>query len=137
MPGLSGAITRLESLGIDFKSGTAELAVKDSAKLDAALRNNGEQVKTLFSSKPDGLVARLDAFITKVTGSTGTLTTQTESFAKQNKGIDEQIAAMDRRIAQQKAQLESSFIHMEEAQSNIQRQLAALTNSFGGSSSSK
>ena len=137
VPGLSGAITRLESLGIDFKSGTAELAVKDSAKLDAALRNNGEQVKTLFSSKPDGLVARLDAFITKVTGSTGTLTTQTESFAKQNKGIDEQIAAMDRRIAQQKAQLESSFIHMEEAQSNIQRQLAALTNSFGGSSSSK
>lgn len=137
VPGLTGAVTRLEGLGIDFKSGTAELEVKDSAKLDAALRSNADQVKTLFSSKPDGLAARLEAYINKVTGSTGTLTTQTESFAKQNKSIDEQIVAMDRRIAQQKAQLEASFIHMEEAQSNIQRQLAALTNAFGTTSASK
>jgi hypothetical protein len=37
---------------------------------------------------------------------------------------------MDRRLAQQKAQLEQSFIQMEQAQANIQRQLSALTNSF-------
>jgi len=131
VPGLSGSIQRLESIGIDFKSSSSILEVKDSGKLDAALRDHGSDVRTLFSDTTNGLSKRLDSFITQITGTTGTLTTQTASIAKQSKSIDEQISAMDRRLAQQKTLLEQGFIRMESAQSNIQSQLSALNNAFG------
>jgi flagellar hook-associated protein 2 len=134
VPGLTGTISRLESIGIDFKSGTSELEVKDGSKLDAALRTNPTDVRTLFSSKPDGLVARLDSYISRTTGSSGSIATQTASLTKQSKSIDEQIAAMERRIASQKELLTQNFIKMEEAQSMIQSQLTALNNAFGTSS---
>jgi flagellar hook-associated protein 2 len=135
VPGLTGSIQRLESLGIDFKSGTSELEIKDGGKLEAALRDNAEAVRTLFSDSTDGLAKRLDGFITRITGTSGTLTTQTTTLAKQSTSIDAQIAAMDRRLAQQKALLEQSFIRMESAQSNLQNQLTALNNAFGTSQS--
>ena len=131
VPGLSGSIQRLESIGIDFKSSSSILEIKDSGKLDAALRDHGNDVQTLFSDTSTGLSKRLNSFITQITGTTGTLTTQTASIAKQSKSIDEQIAAMDRRLAQQKTLLEQGFIRMESAQSNIQSQLSALNNAFG------
>lgn len=135
VPGLTGSVQRLESIGIDFKSGTSELEIKDGAKVDAALRDSGPAVRTLFSDSGAGLAKRLDTFITRITGSTGTLTTQAGTLAKQSKSIDVQIAAMDRRLAQQKQLLEQGFIRMEKAQSTIQTQLAALNNAFGGNSS--
>jgi flagellar hook-associated protein 2 len=135
VPGLTGTIQRLESLGIDFKSGTNELELKDSAKLDAAIAAHGDEVRALFTKADTGLAARLNEYVTRVTGTSGTLATQMERIAKENKGIDEQNANMERHLAQQKSLLESSFIRMEEAQSKIQSQLAALTNAFGGSSS--
>ena len=136
VPGLSGAIQRLEGIGIDFKSGGAQLEIKDSAKLNTALATKGNAVRALFGSTPDGLVARLDSYLEKMTGTTGTLTTQTATLSRQSRGIDEQIATMDRRLAQQRLLLEQSFISMETAQSRIQSQLTALTNAFGSKSSS-
>ena len=94
-------------------------------------------MRTLFSSSPDGLATRLAAFLTQVTGATGTIATQTTSLASQGKSLDEQIAAMERHLVQQQALLEKSFIQMESAQSAIQSQLAALNNAFGNNSSSK
>ena len=137
VPGLSGSIQRLESIGIDFTSGTNTLTVKDSAKLDAALATNGEGVKALFTNTTDGLATRLNAYLTQVTGTTGTIATQTTSLTNQGKTLDDQIASMERHLAQQKTLLENSFIQMESAQSAIQSQLSALNNAFGSSSSSK
>jgi flagellar hook-associated protein 2 len=136
VPGLTGAIQRLEGIGIDFKSGSSELEVKDGAKLDAALRDNAADVRTLFSSSATGLAARLTTYLTQVTGTTGTIATQTATLTKDSKSIDEQIAAIERRITQQREILTQNFIKMEEAQSRIQSQLQALTNAFGGSSAS-
>jgi flagellar hook-associated protein 2 len=135
VPGLTGTIQRLEGLGIDFKTGSSEIEIKDSSKLDAALSNNPNEVRTLFSTKPDGFVARLDTYLDQVTGTSGTIATQTATLTRQSKDIDEQIAAMERRITQQRELLTQNFIKMEEAQSRIQSQLQALTNAFGGSSS--
>ena len=131
VPGLTGAIQRLEGMGIDFKSGSSQLEVKDGTKLNSALATNATDVRTLFSSKPNGLVARMDSYLTQVTGTTGTLTTQSDTISRQAKTIDEQISAMDRRLSQQRTLLEQSFISMETAQSRIQSQLAALTSAFG------
>jgi len=137
VPGLTGTIQRLESIGIDFSSGSNILAVRDSSKLDAALTSQAEDVRALFSTGASGLASRLDAFLTQVTGSTGTIATQTTTLASQSKSLDEQIAKMERHILQQQALLEKSFIQMESAQSQIQSQLAALNNAFGDNSSKK
>lgn len=130
VPGLSEGFQRLESIGIDFQSGSNSLEVKNPAKLEAALRDNPEKVTALIANKPDGVMARLDSYLTQVTGASGVMAAQTGAIARQSANLDGQISAMDRRLAQQKAQLEQSFIQMEQAQSNIQRQLSALTNSF-------
>jgi flagellar hook-associated protein 2 len=134
VPGLAGSIQRLEGIGIDFKTGTSELEIKDGGKLDAALRDSSPDVRKLFSDSGDGLVKRLDSFITRVSGTSGTLSTQATTLTKQGTSIDEQIAAMDRRLAQQKALLEQGFIRMEETQANLQSQLASLNNAFGAGS---
>ena len=136
VPGLTGNIRRLESIGIDFTSGTNNLAIKDSAKLDAALANNASEVSTLFSDSTNGLATRLNTYLTQVTGSTGLIATQQTTLTNQNKSLDEQIATMQRHLDQQQALLQKSFIRMESAQSAIQSQLTALNNAFGLTSSS-
>ncbi|MEQ1854400.1 MAG: flagellar filament capping protein FliD [Chthoniobacteraceae bacterium] len=136
VPGLSGTIQRLENLGIDFSGTKNELVVKDGTKLDAALTGSADQVRELFSNSTNGLAARLNSFLSIVTGTTGTLATQTSSLSSQGKSLDAQIAAMERHIGQQQRLLEQSFIRMESAQAQIQNQLASLANAFGGSNSS-
>ena len=88
VPGLSSSVQRLENLGIDFKSGTNELEIKDSTKLDTALRDHSDDVSTLVRSKPNGLVARIDTFVSNITAATGTLTTQTQTLARQATSLD-------------------------------------------------
>jgi flagellar capping protein FliD len=48
------------------------------------------------------------------------------TLADRNKAIDERIVEMERRLEFTQSALESSFIAMENAQSNIQSQSAAL-----------
>ncbi len=134
VPGLSGTIRRLEGLGIDFKTGTSQLEIKNAAALDTALASNPSDVKTLFTDSTNGLVTKLDAYLTQTIGSSGIIATQSQNLTKQSSAIDDQIAVMERRIAQEQAQLEQSFVRMEQAQSQLQSQLASLTNAFGNSS---
>lgn len=135
VPGLTGAVKRLADIGIDFKSDTSNLEVKDSAKLDTALTNNADKVAAIFNTSSTGLSAQLDAYVNRVTGTGGLLASLTESLNKQSTSIDEQIARLTARIAEDRARMEASFIAMEQAQSNIQLQLTALNNAFGSDSS--
>jgi flagellar hook-associated protein 2 len=137
VPGLTGVVRRLENIGIDFKSGSSKLEVKNSTALDSALSSNPADVKALFTDSSNGLVTKLDAYLTQTIGTGGVIATQTQNLNKQSSGIDDQIAAMERRIAAEQAQLEQSFVRMEQAQSQLQSQLASLTNAFGNNNSSK
>ena len=128
--GLSGTIKRLEQLGIDFKSGTAELEIKDSAKLDAALANKPTEVKAFFSTTTTGFSAKIKTFLDATTATTGSLATQQTALNNGNTSIDAQIINIQRRLDQQRELLTSSFIAMEIAQSKLQQQSSALTNSF-------
>lgn len=136
VPGLSGVVSRLESLGIDFKPGSSQLEISDSGALDNALSGNAADVKKLFTDSSNGLVTRLDAYLTQMVGAGGIIATQTQNLSKQSSGIDEQVAAMERRILAEQAQLEASFVRMEQVQSQLQSQLASLTNAFGSGSNS-
>ncbi|MBL9210724.1 MAG: flagellar filament capping protein FliD [Opitutaceae bacterium] len=130
--GMTGTITRLESLGIDFKAGTNNLEVKDATKLEAALRDKPAEVDAFFHTATTGFAAKFKSFLTTV----GTMnTTQQSNLNKSNAGIDTQIADLERRLVQQRSILESAFIAMESAQQKLQSQQAALANAFSSSSS--
>jgi flagellar hook-associated protein 2 len=125
--GLAGSITRLDSLGIDFKAGTNSLEIKDSARLEAALANRSAEVDEFFHTASTGFAAQFKTFLTRVGANN---TTQQKNLNTSNTNIDSQIADMERRLAQQRSMMESAFIAMESAQSRLQSQQTALTNAF-------
>lgn len=132
--GVSGTIQRLESLGIDFTPGTDQLAIRDSTKLDTALRDHSSDVESFFKTASTGFAARIDSFATTILGtgtsSTGLLNTQKRTLNTSNTSIDKQIADIERRLVSQRSQLEAGFIAMERAQSTTQQQQQQLGNLF-------
>ena len=132
--GLSGTISRLENLGIDFTSGTSQLAIKDGTKLDTALRDKAGDVASFFQTASTGLTAQVQTFLTKISAQNGT---QQDQLSKDNTDIDAQIATIQRRLDQQRAALTASFVAMESAQSLLKTQSDALTKAFSTTSSSK
>jgi flagellar hook-associated protein 2 len=128
--GLSGTISRLEHLGIDFTSTTSKLEIKDSTKLDAALRDRSADVDAFFRTASTGFTAKFKTFLTGI----GTAnTTQQTNLNKNNISLDTQIADLERRLAQQREIMTSAFISMETAQSKLQTQQAALSKAFSSS----
>lgn len=125
--GLSGTITRLENLGIDFKPGTSELQVTNGTKLDAALRDNSSDVSAFFQTATTGFAAKFGTFLTTVTGQN---TTQQKNLNRTNSSLGKQIADIERRLAQQRSVMEAAFISMENSQSTLQTQQSALTRAF-------
>ncbi|HEU5081150.1 MAG TPA: flagellar filament capping protein FliD [Opitutaceae bacterium] len=138
--GVSGTISRLESLGIDFASGTSNLTVKDSTKLDAALRDHPSDVASFFAKSDGGFAKRISDFATTIVGtgtsSTGLLNVQKNNLTNANTSIDAQIATIQRQLDAEKQRLTDSFIAMESAQSTISQQQSALTKAFSTTSSS-
>jgi len=136
--GLGGSIKRLENLGIDFVAGTSTLSVKNASKLDGALRDFAPEIETFFNQASTGFAAKFDSFITStigLTGTGGTLGSQSAQLNKNSTGIDEQIATIERRLVQRRAQMEAGFIAMETAQARMQQMQSQLTNAFSSNSS--
>lgn len=125
--GLSGTITRLENLGIDFKPGTSELQIANGTKLDTALRDNSSEVNAFFQTATTGFAAKFGSFLTTVTGQN---TNQQKNLNRTNSSLDKQIADIERRLAQQRSIMEAAFVSMESAQSTLQTQQSALTRAF-------
>ncbi len=139
VPGLSSTMNRLESLGIDFAGTEATLVVKDSAKLDAALRDRPSDVSALFRQASTGLSDRLETLFTSYVGQfggSGLLGGQRTNLTQGNASLTQQIADLDRRLVQRREQLQAGFIAMETAQSLIQQMQSQLTNAFSTTSSS-
>lgn len=140
VPGLEGAISRLDNLGIDFTGTSTNLAIKDPDKLDAALNNNPAQVAAFFQQASTGFVARMETLFGSYVGplgSSGLLGSQRTAITKENASLTQQISDLDRRLVQRRSQLEAGFIAMEKAQSMIQQMQSQLSNAFPATSSSK
>ncbi len=138
VPGLDGAIARLDHLGIDFNGTSSTLMVKDAAKLDAALRNRPEQVQAFFRQAGTGFAARLEGLFSSFVGpfgGAGLLGGQRNQLSSGNSSLTQQIADLDRRLAQRRSQLEGGFIAMERAQATIQQMQSQLSRAFPMNSS--
>jgi flagellar hook-associated protein 2 len=121
--GLTGSIKRLADIGIDFKSGTNELAIEDDDAFEEALTNNTTQIESFFSTDSTGFAAKLDTFVEKVTDLNKD---QEDRLNKSNDSLDDQIEAIERRLEQQRELMTSAFTAMETAQSKIKQQQSAI-----------
>lgn len=134
--GLSGTLTRLESLGFVSNGYDDALSTTALSGLDNALATNLPGLKDLFSNTSTGLAVQLDSFLTSTIGEKGSLLAHQTNLTKQSTDIDTQISAMESQILVYQQQLTDGFVAMEVARSKINQQLAYLTKTFFGSSSS-
>jgi flagellar hook-associated protein 2 len=125
--GLSGTINRLENLGIDFDS-DGRLSVKDSDKLDTALRDHSGDVEEFFQTSNTGFAAKFTALVSKLHDDDDG---QQERLNASNKDIDRQIADLQRRLDAERQRMTDAFVQMETMQSQLKSQSDALTRSFG------
>jgi flagellar hook-associated protein 2 len=132
---LTGAIQRLESIGITTSGENNNLTLSNTAKLDAALAGDLDDVKALFTHESSGLAVKLAAYLERTVGDHGTLSEKQNNLDRQVADIDEQISEQERMVQSSRAQLIASFTAMETAQQRINQQLQFLAQRFGSSSS--
>lgn len=125
--GVTGDITRLDDLGIDFEGTTSNLRIKDSGKLLAALGDKPEDVESFFMAPTGGIVTRFYSYLGDLASSGRS---QSSRLGENNSDLDEQIATLQSRLEQEREQLTNSFIRMLDAQSLAQSQNTYLTNTF-------
>ncbi len=130
VPSLTGAVKRLQDMGIDFKTDSSELEIADEEAFTDALKDFPDAVATVFTDSTDGVATSMQAFIDGYVASNGILDTQRDLLNERTRKLDEQIIAMERTIEFKTGVLQQSFLQMEIAQSKINQQLQALNNSF-------
>jgi flagellar hook-associated protein 2 len=136
--GLSGTIDQLDDLGIDFRSGTDKLEIKDTAKFNSALNTNASSVMEFFTDSTHGIGAAFGSFFSSSLGTTtskGSLTYMIDDLTAANKSIDSQIETINKRLAEQRTILEESFSRMEDASAKSTSLLTLLSKNFFSSSS--
>lgn len=132
--GISGSTTvkQLNDLGIDFAAGSNSLQLKDSTKLENALKNNSADVTNMFTSS-SGFVANYKSYLTTILGdgtNTGSLQYQTNTLTNANKSMDTQIEQITARLEQQRSVLTAQFMAMQTYQSKANQIMATLSKSF-------
>lgn len=136
--GLSGTVSRLADLGIDFSSTSRLLTVKDSGKLQTALETKTADVEAFFSTATTGFASKMDTYLNTLTGSSGStsaVTSMSDRLLNNNASIDKQIAQIERQLEAEKARLTAGFQAMQAAQSNAQAIIKTLQNSFDNNKS--
>ena len=135
LSGLSSAFKQLETIGISSNGNDNTLAVAADGALDDALSENLTSLKELFTNSTQGLGVQLDTFLEATIGDEGSLISRQDNLDKQSLSIDTQIVDQEKLVQSHRAQLITSFLAMESAQSRVNQQLSFLSQRFGGTSS--
>jgi len=128
--GGSGTLDQLAKLGIQTNGKDNTIQLSDSTALDTALAGNLNAVRNLFADATNGVAVKLDNYLTKTIGDSGTIINHQASLTKQSSSIDAQIANLEKTIATDSAQWTKAFQAMETAQAQITQQLTYLTQSI-------
>ena len=130
MTGLTGTITRLESIGYTSSGYSNQISLSSSSDLDTALRENLGQVKSLFTTETYGLGTSMYTYLDSLLDDDGSLATTQTNLTNQVKSIDQQIADHERRVQMNRDTLIRSFVNMEQAQSKINNDMSFLMSRF-------
>lgn len=134
--GLGTVLNQLEDMGIVSNGNDNTLKLDDETKLDAALANHLTTVETLFTDPTNGLAVKLNDYLEKTAGESGSLVGKQDNLIRAATDIDTQIADMERIILSNRQRMVDSFVAMETAQSLLNQQLKFLEQRFGTSSTS-
>lgn len=124
--GLSGTISMLSDLGIQTNGQDNTLKVTDPTALSNALTNNLSGVQSFFSDPTNGWVNKVNTFITNTIGDNGTIPNHQASLTLQTNNLTTQIANLEKKITSDSAHWTSEFQAMEQAESQINQQMAYL-----------
>jgi len=137
--GLSGTISRLADMGIDFSGTSSQLVVRDGSKLDNALANKPNDVAAFFNTASTGFAAKMGSYLSTLLDSQGTgtnsaLVSMENTLTAQNSNIDTQIAQIQRQLDSEKERMTAGFQAMQAAQANAKSMMDLLKNTFSSSS---
>jgi flagellar hook-associated protein 2 len=125
--GLTSDIKTLGSLGIDSNGQNNTLTLSDSSTLDDALTSNLSAVESFFSDTTNGVAAKLNNYITNLTGTNGDLTNHQASLTQQYGNIGTQITNLETKITSDKTKWTSEFTAMDVAESKTSQELTYLS----------
>jgi flagellar hook-associated protein 2 len=126
VPGLSGAISMLSSLGIQTNGQNNTLSV-DTTTLNSVISTNLNSVQQLFNSPTNGLATQFNNYINNAIGTNGTITNHQASLSQQNTALSTQIANLETKITADTATWTSEFEAMETAESQATQELTYLS----------
>ena len=100
----------------------------DPSKLDAALTDHPDDVRTLFSDTTNGFGKLASSALDTFTNETnGRLTLQINALQASGETLQKRIDAFDAQLEVRKTRLELQFTNMETALNNLQSQQTALS----------
>lgn len=140
----NSSITMLSQLGISTKSAAGGGADSsrlrgyleiDEKKLDVALKNSIESIKTLFGSDIDGdliidsgVAFSLDTQMTPYVRTGGIFSTRTNGLASRISNSEKKIARFDEQLETKEADLKNKYGKMEGALNSLQNQSNSISN---------
>ena len=130
LSGLTGSITRLDTMGIASNGYDDALSTTGISALDTALANNPASIKDFFSNSTSGLAVSFDSFLESTIGDQGSMTAHQATLTKQAAAIGPQIVDMEKLVQAEVDRLNASFVAMEQAQAVNTQQQAFLTKTF-------
>ncbi len=126
VPGLSGVISMLSSLGIQTNGKDNTLAV-DTTTLTSTVASDPSSVQKLFNDPTNGLATLMNTFITAQVSTNGTITNHQASLSQQSSNISTQIANLETKITTDSAHWTSEFVAMEQAEAQASQTLTYLS----------
>lgn len=126
--GLSGTVKTPHDVGFSTDSG-GRLAF-NPAKLSAALVIHKDDVITLFTDKPSGLVAKLDKALGGILDKNGILPSRNSGIQKSIKQIGEERVDLNKRLTAYQARLLSQFNSMDQVVGRLNSTGAWMTQQF-------
>lgn len=132
-PDLGAAFNTLRQIGISTSGEDNRISVTDTAALDDALRNNFDEVESLFRDIDNGIVRKFENQLEQWTDpGTGTVKVRQNSLRDSIADNTDRISDLERRITLYEESLYNQFARMEEAMGQMQSQQQYLSQLFSG-----
>lgn len=130
---LTGAITSLDSLGIDFNGTSGQLSISDQSQLTNALTQNPSAVAAFFQTATTGFGSIMNNAVNDIISQN---TSETDTLQGESTDLGNQITTMQTELTATQNQLETEFQEMETMYSQYQSESEALSGLGSGSSTS-
>jgi flagellar hook-associated protein 2 len=137
LSGVSGPITSLSNLGIDFGGTSPTLSITDQTTLTNALTTDPEAVGAFFQTPISGFSDEFNNYLSNLLfPNSGGIAVETSALDSQNASDADKITSLQAQLAIEQTNLTNEFLAMQTAQSNSQSESQILNGMFGGGSSS-